>query len=222
MLAQTDPLRPQPVPHEGPQVCGGERQPAGAARLHPPVPLYQVLGVRGADGSYHRNITGTVRRLCQTALLDAGRGVPGEADHGPVGGVEAGAGVALPARHGAVALGLDHTAVVVVLSLPPLGEGASLALPARVGVVGVALAAAAGEVLVLQPGLRGRPGGDAGAGGDSVVLVSTSSDLAVFLSSRAEQQVDPGGALQQHTVRPRHTSEQAELAGVFQLIAGRL
>ena len=170
--------------------------PLPVAHLELTDPLYEVLGVGGgADGSYHRNITGTVRRLCQTALLDAGRGVPGEADHGPVGGVEAGAGVALPARHGAVALGLDHAAVVVVLSLPPLGEGASLALPAGVGVVGVTLAAAAREVLVLQPGLGRGPRGYPRAGGDPVVLVSAASSLAVILSSRAEEKVVPGGAL---------------------------
>ena len=196
MLAQTDPLRPQPVPHEGPQVCGGEREPAGAARLHPPVPLYQVLGVRGADGSYHRNITGTVRRLCQTALLDAGRGVPGEADHGPVGGVEAGAGVALPTGARAVALSLgDAAAVVVVLPLPPLGERAPLAPPAGLGVVRVALAAAARQVLVLQPGLGRGPASDTRAGRDSVVLVSTAASLAGLLASRSQQQIHPGGSL---------------------------
>ena len=200
VLAQTDPLRPQPVPHQGPQVGGGQGQPGHwlaplSLPSHLGDPLDEVLVVVGADGGYHRNITGTVSSLCQTALLYAGRGVPGEADHGPVGGVEAGAGVALSAGHGTVALGLGHAAVVVVLPAPPLGQGAPLALPAGVGVVGVALAAAAREVLVLQPWLGGGTRCYARAGGDSVVLVSAASSLAVILSSRAEEEVDPGGAL---------------------------
>ena len=107
------------------------------------VQVYFSFSNKPQAGSYHRYITGTVRSLCETALLYARRGVPGQADHGPVGVVQAGAGVALPAGDRTVALGLGHTAVVVVLPLPPLGEGAPLALPARVGVVGVALTAAA-------------------------------------------------------------------------------
>ena len=167
MRAETDGLCPQPVPQHGPEVGGREADPGpGPAQLDLADPLDELLGVRGgADGSYHRNITRTVSGLCQAALLYAGRRVPGQADHGPVGRVEAGAGVALPAGHWAVALSLRHPAtVVVVLPLPPLGEGAPLAPPAGLRVVSVALAAAAREVLVLQPGLGRGPGGDAGAG----------------------------------------------------------
>ena len=142
----------------------------------------------GADGRYHRNITRTVGGLGQTALLYAGRGVPGQTHHGPVRRVQAGAGVALPAAHWAVALRLRHpAAVVVVRPLSPLGEGAPLAPPAGLGVVSVALAAAPGQVLVLQPGLGRGTRGDAGAGGDSVVLVSTASSLPRLLSGRPQQ-----------------------------------
>ena len=169
MRTETDGLGPQSVPQHGPQVGWRQTDPRpgpGLALLPLPVAqrdlthaLDEVLGVGGgADGSYHRNITGAVRSLGQTALLYAGRGVPGEAHHGPVGRVEAGAGVALPAGAGTVALGLggDPAGVVVVLPGPPLGQGAPLAPPAGLGVVGVALAAAPGQVLVLQPGLRAR------------------------------------------------------------------
>ena len=142
----------------------------------------------GADGRYHRNITRTVGGLGQTALLYAGRGVPGQTHHGPVRRVQAGAGVALPAAHWAVALRLRHpAAVVVVRPLSPLGEGAPLAPPAGLGVVSVALAAAPRQVLVLQPGLGRGTRGDAGAGGDSVVLVSTASSLPRLLSGRPQQ-----------------------------------
>ena len=174
---------------------------------------------RGGDGGYHRNVTRTVRGLGQThRLLDAGGSVPGEADHRPIRGVEAGRGRVWFSRgHGAwpqvgataevtVTLRLHrHCSIVVVVVLLSLFPHPSLlALATAVAVVGVAvaaLAAAPAEVLILQPGLGARgPGarGDARAGGHPVMIPRVSAHLVTLarvLASRAQQQVHPGRAL---------------------------
>ena len=190
--AQADPLRAQSVPHHRAQVHGRQRHARRVRRgrtrdrlrgrhhvrrlrapghREPAEPRGQEipgggLAGQGGDGGYHRDVTGAVRGLGQAhaGLLDAGGPVPREADHGAVGGVQAGAAVALAAGHGAgaaVALRLgDGVAalllLVVVVVVPGLpGPPPAAPAPPAAGAGVRALAAAAAQVLVpvLQPRL---------------------------------------------------------------------
>ena len=189
--AQADPLRAQSVPHHRAQVHGRQRHARRVRRgrtrdrlrgrhhvrrlrapghREPAEPRGQEipgggLAGQGGDGGYHRDVTGAVRGLGQAhaGLLDAGGPVPREADHGAVGGVQAGAAVALAAGHGAgaaVALrlgdGVAALLLLVVVVVPGLpGPPPAAPAPPAAGAGVRALAAAAAQVLVpvLQPRL---------------------------------------------------------------------